>query len=122
MREWFAGALAPDEVLVAALATTPFRLTMLNSLVATGRDLVGQNQARILLLADTSIHLTSRKFWRRRLKAVLASYRLGTVTVTTDGDAIVVGDQELYFNPLGVGAGIGSGEDLQLLLDASAPG
>jgi hypothetical protein len=134
VRAWFAPAFAPDEVLVAAVATTPFRLTMLNSLVATGKALVGHNQARILLLTDRSIHVVARTFWRRRLRGVVASYPLGTVRVTLEreghhasalgldsGAVLCVGDQRFHLNVAGfqLGGEVGTGADVELFLGSS---
>lgn len=45
VRGWFAPAFQPGEDLRAALAATPYELTMLNSVVATAKELVGRNQA-----------------------------------------------------------------------------
>jgi hypothetical protein len=88
VRAWFAPAFAPDEVLVAALASSTYRLTLFRSLLATGMALIGQNPARILLLTDRSLHLAARKFTRRRFKKLVVSYPLHSVTVTWDKNLV----------------------------------
>jgi hypothetical protein len=133
VREWFAPAFSPEETLLAALAVTPFRLTMVNSLVATGKALVGHNQGRVLLLTDRSIHIVSRKFWRRRFKRVMSSYPVGTVPVTLDtkrahvtslgldsGAALCIGDQRFYLNVAGfqMDGIVGSRQDVDLFVAA----
>ena len=78
VREWFAPAFAPDEVLTAALAGNDIRFTMLNSLIGTARMLVGDNPARVLLLTDRAIYVATRKFWKRRFKGLLTTYPIGS--------------------------------------------
>jgi hypothetical protein len=125
--------LTPDEPLLAAVAATPFRLTLLTSLVATGMALVGHNQGRVLLLTDRSIYIVSRKFWRRRFKRVVSSYPVGSMPVTLEsersasasfgldsGAALRIGDQRFYVNVDGfqLGRAVGSREDVELFLTA----
>jgi hypothetical protein len=122
VRSRFAGALADDEVLIAAVATTPFRLTVLNSLIATAKDLVGQNQARILLLSDRSIHICSRRFSKPKLRKVLATYPIRGVPVGWAGGALVVDGKSFYMNNAGyqVARGIGNSFDVDLFVAASS--
>ena len=121
MREWFAPAFQPDERLCAALAATPFRVTALNSLLATAKELTGQNQGRVLLLTDRAIHIAGRRFWRRRFRVLLASVPLGTVVVRHDAGALWIGEEPFYLNPSGLQMGgvIGSSTDIDLFVAAS---
>jgi hypothetical protein len=123
VRAWFAPAFAPDEVLVAALASSTYRLTLFRSLLATGMALIGQNPARILLLTDRSLHLAARKFTRRRFKKLVVSYPLHSVTVTWDKTALQIGEQHYYLNPAGyqLGGVIGTEQDVELFLAANGP-
>jgi hypothetical protein len=123
VRQWFAPAFTSDEVLLAALAGSTSRLTTLNSLIATAKTLVGRSPQRVLLLTDRSVHVTSRKFSRRRYKKLVASYPLHTVAVTLHAGALHIADQPFYVNPPGfqLGGVIGTQEDVKLLLGASSP-
>jgi len=123
VRQWFAPALTSDEVLLAALASSTSRLTTFNSLIATAKTLVGRSPQRVLLLTDRSLHVTSRKFSRRRYKKLVASYPLHTVAVTWHNGALHIADQTFFVNPPGfqLGGVIGTEQDLKLLLAASSP-
>jgi len=122
LRGWFAPALQSNEVLRAGLAATPFRLTMLNSLVGTAKEMVGHNQGRVLLLTDRAIHVAGRKFWRRRFRVVLATIPVGTVPVSWDGRSLVIGDTRYYLNPAGfqLGGVVGTSVDLDMFLAAGS--
>jgi hypothetical protein len=122
VRDWFAPAFQPDEKLCAALAATPFPVTMLNSLVATAKALAGRNQGRVLLLTDRAIHVAGRHFWRRRFRVSLGSFPLGTVVVRHDGGALWIGEESFYLNPSGLQMGgvIGSSTDIKLFVEASS--
>lgn len=101
VRTWFLPAFAPDEVLRAALAATPFPLTTLNSLIGTAKELVGQNQGRVLLLTDRAIHVVGRQFWRRRYRRSLASFPLGTTAVRRDAATLWIADVPYYITSTG---------------------
>jgi hypothetical protein len=127
VREWFAPALGPSETLQGALATTPFDLSnpyspaaVGHSLLAAGQALTGNNQGRVLLLTDTSIHVARRRFWKRRFKALEASYPVGGVRVTAEGNGLRIGDQVFFPNWTGfqLGGAVGGPHDVQLLLEA----
>jgi hypothetical protein len=123
VRQWFAPAFEADEVLVAALAGSTDRLTLSSSLLATGKLLVGQNPARILLLTDRSIHIAARKFSRRRYKKLIMSYPRRGVAVTWDEKALRIADRHYYLNPAGyqLGGVIGTEQDVELFLGATDP-
>ena len=120
---WFAAAFAPDEVLVAALAANAYPLTMLNSLVGTAKSFVGRSPARVLLLTDRAIHVATRKFWKRRFKALLVSYPTGTVSVRATGIELWIGDESFFLNPSGyqMGGNIGTAQDVRLFVDSGRP-
>lgn len=131
IREAFAPALAPNEILVGALSVTPFDLSnpsspaaIGNSLVATGKALTGNNQGRVLLLTDRNIHVARRKFWKTSYRGVDASYPVRSVPIRREGNGIRVADKVYYPNWTGFQTGgargvVGTVEDLQLLLAAS---
>ncbi len=118
--EWFAPALQPGETLQAALAATPYPLTMVNSLVGTAKDLVGRNQGRVLLLTDRAIHVAGRQFWRRRFRVLLGSFPLGTVSVRYASGELWIHEQSFYLNPSGyqLGGAVGSATDIELIVRA----
>jgi hypothetical protein len=123
VQTWFAPALEADETLRAALAATPFRLTRLNSLVATAKELTGRNQGRVLLLTDRAIHVAGRRFWRRRFRVLFVSYPLGTVSVRYVGDGeLRVGEDAFFLNPAGfqMGGVVGSAADIELFVAAGS--
>jgi hypothetical protein len=122
VRGWFAPALQPDDVLRAALAASPYRLTLVNSLVATAKELVGRNQGRVLLLTDRAILVAGRRFWRRRFRALLVSYPIGSVPVVAGEGVLTIGDDQFFLSPTGfqlVGA-VGTATDVALFLEAGA--
>ncbi len=120
VQQWFAPAFAPDEVLRAAVAATPFRLTMLNSLRAIPALLVGRSTGRVLLLTDRAVHVAARQLWRRRFKKLLGTYPVESVAVSADGEALCIGEHRFYPNPAGyqLGGGIGSTADIELFVEA----
>jgi hypothetical protein len=120
VREWFAPAFQPGEDLRAALAATPYPLTMMHSLVATAKELVGRNQGRVLLLTDRAIHVVGRRFWRRRFRALLASYPIGTVPVRYAGGELWIDEVPFYLNPVGfqMGERVGLDADVDLFVGA----
>jgi hypothetical protein len=121
-REWFAPALQPDDVLRAAMAASRYRLTLINSLVVTAKELVGRNQGRVLLLIDRAILVAGRRFWRRRFRALLASHPIGSVPVIAGDGYLTIGDDRFYLNPAGfqlVGV-VGTATDVELFLAAGA--
>ena len=73
VRGWFTPAFGPGEDLRAALMATPYPLTVVNTLVAKAKELIGRNHGRVLLLSDQAIHVAGRRFWRRRFRVLLAS-------------------------------------------------
>ena len=85
VRGWFEPAFQTDEELRAALMAIPYRLTVVDSLVTTAKELAGRNQGRVPLLTDRAIHVARRTFWRRRFGRLLASYPIGTVPVCYAG-------------------------------------
>jgi hypothetical protein len=119
---WFAPAFEPGEDLRAALMATPYPLTVVNSLVATAKELVGRNQGRVLLLTDRAIHVAGRRFWRRRFRVLLASYPIGTVAVGYAGGELRIDGEPFYVNPAGfqVGPRVGSGKDVELFMEAGS--
>ena len=118
--EWFAPALQTGETLRAALAATPYPLTMANSLVGTAKDLVGRNQGRVLLLTDRAIHVAGRHFWRRRFRVLLGSFPLGTVSVRSSTGELWIDEEPFYLNPSGyqMGGAVGSATDIELFVRA----
>jgi hypothetical protein len=122
VRQWFSPALQPDEHLRAALATTPFRLTVVNSLLGTAKDLIGQNQSRILLLTDRAVHVVGRRFWRRRFRSLLVTFPLGTVAIRYDSGELRLDDDKFYVNISGfqLGGDVGSTTDIELFVEAGA--
>ncbi len=121
MREWFAPAFQPGELLQAALAATPYRLTVWNSLVATAKGLAGRNQGRVLLLTDRALLVAGRRFWRRRFRALLASFPLGSVSVRYADGELWIEEESFYLNPAGfqMGGRVGSATDIELFVGAS---
>jgi hypothetical protein len=122
VQQWFAPAFAPDETLRAALAATPFPVTYWNSIVAAGKELTGHNQGRVLLLSDETIHVVGRHFWRRRFRAELASYAVGTVPVRYAADVLHIADVPFYLNAAGfqMGGVVGSNTDVELFVAAGS--
>jgi hypothetical protein len=121
VRGWFAPALGPDDVLRAALAASPYRLTFINSLLVTAKELIGRNQGRVLLLTDRSILVAGRQFWRRRFRALLASHPIGSVPVVASDGSMAIGDDRFYLNPTGFQLGdVGTATDVALFLAAGA--
>lgn len=74
----------------------------------------------MLLLTDRAIYVAGRKFWRRRFRALLASYPIGTVPVRYDGGELWIDEEPFYLNPVGfqMGGAVGSGTDVELFVEA----
>ncbi len=121
VRQWFEPAFEPGEELRAALAATALRLTLVNVLIGTAKELVGRNQGRVLLLTDRAIRVVGRRFWRRRFRTSIARYDLGTVGIRLHDRALWVSDQPYYINPNGfqMGGSVGSSTDVELFLKAA---
>ena len=124
VRQWFGPALASGETLRAALATNAYPLTFLNSLIVTGKELVGNNQGRVLLLTDRAIHVAGRRFWARRFRTLYASYPIGSVPVGYADGALSIDGHAFYLNPAGyqLKGVIGTATDVDLFLQAGATG
>ncbi len=95
---WFAPALDRDEVPRAVLTATPHPVPSLATVRDAVGDLGGRCSGRVLLLTDRAIHVGSRPLWRRRVRATVSRYPLGSVTVALHGAALVVGGVAYYLN------------------------
>jgi hypothetical protein len=95
---------------------------MINSLIATAKELAGRNQGRVLLLTDQAILVAGRRFWRRRFRTLLASHPIGSVPVVSGAGYLTIGDDRFYLNPGGfqLGGDVGSATDVALFLAAGA--
>lgn len=78
----------------------------------------------MLLLTDRAIHRAGRRFWRRRFGVLVASYPIGTVAVGYAGGELRIDGEPFSVNPAGfqVGPRVGSGKDVELLMEAGSKG